>query len=241
MKKCSGIMVAILLTCILAAAVAVVYFSSDRKGPTITIDTSKVKPYSKEQGQDVLKSYATAVDAKDGDVSSSIIIENVYVMDDLSKAKVIYVARDKSSNITKYNYVIDYVPSQDEIAQSEGTTQPETTTAVAQTTVAGKTEVTTERATTTQTATTQAATTVGGPLLKMSATEATVSTGAAFNVSKYITDITDDKDTKDTLSRRVIVGGTYSTSVAGEYTLDVYCTDTDRNESNHVTFTLHVK
>ena len=78
-------------------------------------------------------------------------------------------------------------------------------------------------------------------LKNFSATEATVEAGNSFNVMKYISSITDDKDTEDTLSRRIIVNGTYSTSKSGTYTLDVYCTDSDLNESNHVAFTLNVK
>ena len=91
------------------------------------------------------------------------------------------------------------------------------------------------------TAESEAETTAGGPKLVLSATEATVEAGNSFNVMKYISSITDDKDTEDTLSRRIIVNGTYSTSKSGTYTLDVYCTDSDLNESNHVAFTLNVK
>jgi hypothetical protein len=75
----------------------------------------------------------------------------------------------------------------------------------------------------------------------MTATEAVISKGSAFNVINYIDTITDDNDSSDTLSRRIIVNGSYSTSSAGTYTLDVYCTDTDSNESNHVEFTLRVE
>ena len=47
--------------------IAAMYLTSDRTAPVITVDESKVRPYSAEQGEEVLKSYAKAVDAKDGD------------------------------------------------------------------------------------------------------------------------------------------------------------------------------
>ena len=219
MEKKQGVIIALLAVCVFfSVIIAAMYLTSDRTAPVITVDESKVKPYSAEQGEEVLKSYAKAVDAKDGDVSSSIVIENIYVMPDMIRAKVIFAARDHNNNVSKYSYMIAYEASQEEIEAKEQLTQAETTTAAE-----------TEK---TETDSTK---------IVLSATEATVEAGNSFNVMKYISSITDDKDTEDTLSRRIIVNGTYSTSKSGTYTLDVYCTDSDLNESNHVAFTLNVK
>ena len=227
MEKKQGVIIALLAVCVFfSVIIAAMYLTSDRTAPVITVDESKVRPYSAEQGEEVLKSYAKAVDAKDGDVSSSIVIENIYIMPDMTRAKVIFAARDHNNNVSKYSYMIAYEASQEEIEAKEQLTQAETTTAA-------ETEKTTAES--------EAETTAGGPKLVLSATEATVETGNSFNVMKYISSITDDKDTEDTLSRRIIVNGTYSTSKSGTYTLDVYCTDSDLNESNHVAFTLNVK
>ena len=229
MEKKQGVIIALLAVCVFfSVIIAAMYLTSDRTAPVITVDESKVKPYSAEQGEEVLKSYAKAVDAKDGDVSSSIVIENIYVMPDMTRAKVIFAARDHNNNVSKYSYMIAYEASEEEIEAKEQLTQAETTTAAE----TEKTETTAES---------EAETTAGGPKLVLSATEATVEAGNSFNVMKYISSITDDKDTEDTLSRRIIVNGTYSTSKSGTYTLDVYCTDSDLNESNHVAFTLNVK
>ena len=219
MEKKQGVIIALLAVCVFfSVIIAAMYLTSDRTAPVITVDESKVKPYSAEQGEEVLKSYAKAVDAKDGDVSSSIVIENIYVMPDMIRAKVIFAARDHNNNVSKYSYMIAYEASQEEIEAKEQLTQAETTTAAE-----------TEK---TETDSTKNAS---------KTTEATVEAGNSFNVMKYISSITDDKDTEDTLSRRIIVNGTYSTSKSGTYTLDVYCTDSDLNESNHVAFTLNVK
>lgn len=245
MEKKQGVIIALLAVCVFfSVIIAAMYLTSDRTAPVITVDESKVKPYSAEQGEEVLKSYAKAVDAKDGDVSSSIVIENIYVMPDMTRAKVIFAARDHNNNVSKYSYMIAYEASQEEIEAKEQLTQAETTTAgEAETTTAADSSKNTSKTTEAEktTAESEAETTAGGPKLVLSATEATVEAGNSFNVMKYISSITDDKDTEDTLSRRIIVNGTYSTSKSGTYTLDVYCTDSDLNESNHVAFTLNVK
>ena len=245
MEKKQGVIIALLAVCVFfSVIIAAMYLTSDRTAPVITVDESKVKPYSAEQGEEVLKSYAKAVDAKDGDVSSSIVIENIYVMPDMTRAKVIFAARDHNNNVSKYSYMIAYEASQEEIEAKEQLTQAETTTAAeAETTTVADSSKNTSKTTEAEktTAESEAETTAGGPKLVLSATEATVEAGNSFNVMKYISSITDDKDTEDTLSRRIIVNGTYSTSKSGTYTLDVYCTDSDLNESNHVAFTLNVK
>ena len=245
MEKKQGVIIALLAVCVFfSVIIAAMYLTSDRTAPVITVDESKVKPYSAEQGEEVLKSYAKAVDAKDGDVSSSIVIENIYVMPDMTRAKVIFAARDHNNNVSKYSYMIAYEASQEEIEAKEQLTQAETTTAAeAETTTAADSSKNTSKTTEAEktTAESEAETTAGGPKLVLSATEATVEAGNSFNVMKYISSITDDKATEDTLSRRIIVNGTYSTSKSGTYTLDVYCTDSDLNESNHVAFTLNVK
>lgn len=245
MEKKQGVIIALLAVCVFfSVIIAAMYLTSDRTAPVITVDESKVKTYSAEQGEEVLKSYAKAVDAKDGDVSSSIVIENIYVMPDMTRAKVIFAARDHNNNVSKYSYMIAYEASQEEIEAKEQLTQAETTTAAeAETTTAADSSKNTSKTTEAEktTAESEAETTAGGPKLVLSATEATVEAGNSFNVMKYISSITDDKDTEDTLSRRIIVNGTYSTSKSGTYTLDVYCTDSDLNESNHVAFTLNVK
>lgn len=130
MEKKQGVIIALLAVCVFfSVIIAAMYLTSDRTAPVITVDESKVKPYSAEQGEEVLKSYAKAVDAKDGDVSSSIVIENIYVMPDMTRAKVIFAARDHNNNVSKYSYMIAYEASEEEIEAKDKLTHAETTTA----------------------------------------------------------------------------------------------------------------
>ena len=67
MEKKQGVIIALLAVCVFfSVIIAAMYLTSDRTAPVITVDESKVRPYSAEQGEEVLKSYAKAVDAKDG-------------------------------------------------------------------------------------------------------------------------------------------------------------------------------
>ena len=126
MEKKQGVIIALLAGCVFfSVIIAAMYLTSDRTAPVITVDESKVRPYSAEQGEEVLKSYAKAVDAKDGDVSSSIVIENIYIMPDMTRAKVIFAARDHNNNVSKYSYMIAYEASQEEIEAKEQLTQAE--------------------------------------------------------------------------------------------------------------------
>lgn len=245
MKKNKSVIVYLIIACILAVIFAIIYLGEDREAPVLTIDTSKIKPYSKAQGENVLKGYVKAVDKKDGDLSENVIVENIYMSSDLSKATVIYAARDNSGNVSKISYIFDYNATEEELEQLEENEETQTTAdntsskdnkSVSTTTSQAENE-TSEANSEDET---EPVTVEGGPLLVFEKTEDTIKAGSAFNIIDYISEISDDKDTSAALSRRVITNGRYDTSKVGTYTIDVYCTDSDKNQSNHVTFTLHV-
>lgn len=242
MKKNKNIIIALVVVCVLAAIFMVIYLSEDREAPVLTINTSNIKAYSKEQGESVLKSYVKAVDKKDGDVSVNVIIENIYIASDYSKATVIYAARDNSGNVSKMSYIFDYNPTEEELELKNNNNQTEELTKTSvQISKNMENEKETSAEDTTENVTTEAVTVAGGPKLVLEKTEDTISVGSTFNVMKYVSEITDDKDNSDSLSRRIITDGKYDTSKAGTYKIDVYCTDSDKNQSNHVRFTLNVK
>lgn len=179
---------------------------------------------------------------KDGDVSVNVIIENIYIASDYSKATVIYATRDNSGNVSKMSYIFDYNPTEEELELKNNNNQAEELTKTSvQISKNMENEKETSAEDTTENVTTEAVTVAGGPKLILDKTEDTISVGSTFNVMKYVSEITDDKDNSDSLSRRIITDGKYDTSKAGTYKIDVYCTDSDKNQSNHVTFTLNVK
>lgn len=119
----------------------------------------------------------------------------------------------------------------EETSAAKETTSAEETSAAKETTAAGETETTKPLQTTANSEV---------PVLKLSAKEATIKTGGNFNITSYVSSITDDKDGREELYRRIGIDGSYDTGTAGTYTFKVYCIDNDRNISNKESFTLHV-
>ena len=79
------------------------------------------------------------------------------------------------------------------------------------------------------------------PVLTLSAETIEIAAGTNFSVISPVTDITDDKDDRSYLFRRIRVSGDYSTQTPGQYTLQYTVTDSDGNQSVPKTLTLTVK
>lgn len=238
-----------IISMLLVMVVVVVIAGEDKKGPVITISIPEGQQITYASGDDEKKlvTYAKAIDEKDGDVSDSIMIEGIYVMSDLQTAKVVYVARDKNNNITKLNQTVKYVPTKEELdnlaKMNQESASSSSTKAVAETkaqTSSTKAQDTTKSAT----AATALATTTADPIkpvLTLSQSEVTLTQGNSFYVNSYIKDITDDKDTRSTLFTRIIVSGGYDMNTPGDYTINVYSTDTEGNSSNSEKLIIHVQ
>ncbi|MBR2764825.1 MAG: hypothetical protein IKE03_02425 [Blautia sp.] len=79
------------------------------------------------------------------------------------------------------------------------------------------------------------------PVLTLVTDRLEIQAGGSFNNIGQVSDITDDKDDRYTLFRRIQIHGNYNTSVPGEYLLQYLCSDTDGNLSPVRDFTLVVK
>lgn len=88
-----GTVVAVLLVACLFAII-----TSDNRGPEIHIDENVALSYTEGQDKSVLLEGVTAYDEKDGDVTSSLRVESMFVVDNVLKVR--YAARDKHNNVT---------------------------------------------------------------------------------------------------------------------------------------------
>ena len=79
------------------------------------------------------------------------------------------------------------------------------------------------------------------PVLTLASDSVEVAAGSSFSVISPVTDITDDKDDRSSLFRRIHVSGDYSMTTPGQYTLQYVVTDSDGNASIPKTLTLIVK
>lgn len=79
------------------------------------------------------------------------------------------------------------------------------------------------------------------PVLTLASDTLEISVGQSFDVVSQVADITDDKDDRSSLFRRIRVKGVFDINIPGEYTLEYYVTDADGHESQHKQLKLVVK
>lgn len=122
MKK--GIVAGLIVLCVaLGAGTAAVVVTDDRKGPEIELPADGDVTY--EEGSDTapLLEGATATDEKDGDVTDSLVIENIFPNDDHTSASVVYAAKDSHNNVSKATRRVNYkAAAEDTPAENESGT-----------------------------------------------------------------------------------------------------------------------
>lgn len=80
---------------------------ADRLGPQIQIDGERIEVSVKVKEQELLEG-VTAIDAKDGDVTDSVVVENISSFLDKGRRLVSYVAFDSDNHVTKASRQIVY-------------------------------------------------------------------------------------------------------------------------------------
>lgn len=215
----SLILVALFLIGILAAGI----FGSDDKGPQIEF-AKKDLVYSEGDSEEDLLDDVTAYDAKDGDVSSTLVVDNVIILSSNEQAKVFYVAKDNDGNITRCSRIVEYQAGEDKeeepAEEEDNTKQPQDTTV-------------------TETNTTPV--NPSAPVVKLTQNAVTLTKGSQFKYASYIESVTDDKDTREVLFRNIHVDGEYNMKQEGAYTISYYVVDSDGNKSNVATLSLTVQ
>lgn len=79
------------------------------------------------------------------------------------------------------------------------------------------------------------------PVLTLSEETIEIAAGSNFSVISPVAEITDDKDDRSFLFRRIHVSGDYSMTTPGQYVLQYVVTDSDGNSSIPKSLTLIVK
>lgn len=96
------------LVCIGLAAVVVKFkIQGDNQGPEITFRNTDFVYSTSLTDADLLDD-VSAVDAVEGDVSSMVVVENVYKISE-EEVVVVYAAKDSKNNITKVNRTLKYI------------------------------------------------------------------------------------------------------------------------------------
>lgn len=240
MKK--GIVAGLIILCVvLGAGTAAVAVSSDRKGPEIVVPSGADVTY--EEGGDTasLLEGVTATDDRDGDVTSSLVIENIFPNDDHTSASVIYAAKDSHNNVTKVTRRVNYKASAGDASAAEKDSEADSSDAGEAAAEEPQQNDTEGVKNETDAQMEIDALPADAPKLYLNTYEVTVEAGTELDQFSYIKEITDDADSQETLFGEIQIDGEVDTSTAGDYTLTYHVTDSDGNQSNAAVLTVHVQ
>lgn len=85
----------------------VTQISADTQAPKITVDTQQLQ-VSVQDDKSALLQGVTARDSRDGDVTASLLVENVRLLDKDGTITVTYAAFDKAGNVAKAERQVQY-------------------------------------------------------------------------------------------------------------------------------------
>lgn len=192
----------------------------DRTAPVISLEGSNNFTYTQGDTEDTLLEDVTAKDNKDGDVTDTLRVSNIYITSE-DRAVILYVAKDQANNVGKLKREVRYQEKRPEEVTKETKSEGTET---------DSTENKEEAA---------ANALASGPKLVLLENEATVKKGETFNVFKYIAGAVDENG-KD-ISKNVHVEGTYDLNTLGTYDLKIYAANAKGVHSNTENFKLTVE
>ena len=91
---------------------------SDSKGPKITVEQRSIT-YVNGDDKTSLLDGVSAYDAVDGDVTVSLIVKDITVLNSGDTAKVTYAARDNNNNISEAYRIVTYVDSDENYSEPD--------------------------------------------------------------------------------------------------------------------------
>ena len=235
------------------------FLGKDRTAPVITFGEN---PVSYEEGMDeeLLLQGVTAVDAKDGDVSDSLLVEKIAGTNG-KEVIVTYVARDSSNNVGKASRAFpvtrgyqdgNELPAAGEALDEENGIEESSVEETKMETEMENREESNSAASgeedgreadaeangnrREEAGQEEAGQEEGGqvgpnPVLVMNGDMISTKVGTAPNWGQVIADMTDDKDDYNTLYNNLKLDGNVNLNEVGEYPVQLYTVDTDGNRS----------
>lgn len=227
---------------LLLLASGMVLASKDIKEPTIYMTKATDVTYVEGSDVSVLLEGVEVWDAKDKDVTANLRIDKIIPDTSGDTATVIYVAYDNSNNVVKESRTVKY-QSQSMIDDvpvlnvdgEQGNVEPDENPS--ETLPENPNNTFTQE----DTRTSEEMVSTGAPVLKLKQKEVSITKGAAFSPLNYVEEIVDDKDDRSYMFRHIKVTGNYSINQSGTYNINIYCTDSEGNQSNIETLILTVQ
>lgn len=103
---------------VLTALSVLTVILSDSKGPVITVEQRSIT-YVNGDDKTSLLDGVSAYDAVDGDVTVSLIVKDITVLNSGDTAKVTYAARDNNNNISEAYRIVTYVDSDENYSEPD--------------------------------------------------------------------------------------------------------------------------
>ena len=223
------------ILCMAFSATAVfLVVDRDKTGPVIAVPEDGSLTYVAGEDKKILLEGVTASDSEDGDVSDTLVIESIRPNGD--RAVVTYTAVDHSHNASKSSCVVNYQTETEEeetIAGEKRLADSEDEAEELQENSETKAQKDVEDAI--------ADLPKESPRFRLSQHEVMLAVGEVFDYSQYISDITDDKDSREQLYGRIRLQGKVDTSKAGIYEISYFVVDSDKNQSNVEVLTVKVE
>lgn len=223
------------ILCMAFSATAVfLVVDRDKTGPVIAVPEDGSLTYVAGEDKKILLEGVTASDSEDGDVSDTLVIESIRPNGD--RAVVTYTAVDHSHNASKASCVVNYQTETEEeetIAGEKRLADSEDEAEELQESSETKAQKDVEDAI--------ADLPKESPRFRLSQHEVMLAVGEVFDYSQYISDITDDKDSREQLYGRIRLQGKVDTSKAGIYEISYFVVDSDKNQSNVEVLTVKVE
>lgn len=220
-------------TCILLTAFAAILWGrEDRTGPKIQFPEEAVS-YREGMEEEELLRGVTAQDDRDGDVTDSLKIENIYTSEAGEKVIVIYTAKDSGNNVTKKSRELER-DTKEAMPDGEEAVPESADEAEGGQDADLPSEIPEEQRTVLEQMAPQR------PRLYLNAYEAQLKAGEAFESLSYVDRIEDDSDAPETLWTKIQVNGAVDTNTEGSYTVEYLVNDSDGNPSNTAILTVQV-
>lgn len=246
----------VLMTAVAIGSTAILgwlYVGQDRKGPEITIADSKKDSFTADMTTEDLLEGVKAVDEKDGDVSDSLTVENVYSNEKGDEVTVVYVAKDKSNNVTKVTYHMTsdgVLPG----AVISGSDVADKTMLDGETTGESdedfendedlpdeEEELTEEEKAQEREEAKIDSLSPQDPRFYLTTYYVEIARGTQIDRLSYVKDIQDDRDASNELYRKIQITGNVDVNTPGTYELTYYVVDSNGNASNGAVLTVVVK
>ncbi|MDO5337687.1 MAG: hypothetical protein Q4E89_09610 [Eubacteriales bacterium] len=237
MKK--GLIVLMIIACFgLGGGFFYAWQQSDRTGPDITFPSDNV--YSSDMTEEELLEGVTAEDEKDGDVTDSLLVENIFLNESGDKITVVYTAKDSSNNVTKVTRQMDF-GEQDADSLSGNVSHSSGENAADEEESSEALELTpAEEARRTQEAIADNMP-EGSPRIYLTEYYVEISVGQTMDYLQFVSEIQDDSDDVSELWRAIHMDGAVDENVPGTYRLLLYVIDSNGHVSNQAALQVIVK